>query len=222
MPSKLELIAGGLAGAKAMHDAILTMLSKEDLQAHVKQIISKDPKLLARLERNPHYVDILNEAVNEAYGKYGKYIAGAKAIDSWDRITSATGLVLQAMQAITGVSIPSALATGFVKEAIELGPKLLYAPTYAVMTGDYLSLPYFATMEALSAVPVLGNFIDAKNIYLNRARKRFQKSVKGRFFDKVEGRLEYALEDPERPEEITREEARLKGLRERHELKKAA
>lgn len=222
MPSKLELIAGGLAGAKDMHDAILPIFGKEDLQAHVKQVLSKDPKLLARIERNPHYMDILNEAVNEAYGKYGKYIAGAKAIDSWDRITSATGLVLQALEAVTGIGLPAALATGLVKEAVELGPKLLYAPTYAVMTGDYLSLPYFAAMEALSAVPVLGNILDFKNIYLNRARKRFQKSIKGRFMDKVEGRLEYALEDPERPAGIVREEAKLKALKERHELKKAA
>jgi hypothetical protein len=178
---QLEGILKIHAGAKKAKKTLLPIFQgKEDLGAHLDYLLKEDPELYERIRRNPEYMDSLREAAEEVYRTHSKYITGAKLIDSWDKTVDAAGWVGKGIVTIGG---PPALALEeAAQEVIETIPKGLYLPWYAFGTGDYMAYPYFAGMEIFSMVPIAGDLlIDMKDLYVDRARKRFRQRVKKEF-----------------------------------------
>lgn len=187
---KVAVGAKGVSGAAGAAGAILPIFQKEDLRAHMDSLISEHPEVQRILERNPDYMEFLYKTLEEQYRKDKTYIKGGQLVDSWDRITS--GLDMAAKAAGYLGAIPSGGTTAVVVEAlsaaeevVELAPKIPYAAYYAVKTGDYQAIPYWTAMEAASFIPVVGDLVDFKNIYLNRARKTFRKRTAASFLEKI-------------------------------------
>lgn len=164
---------------KKVISAVLPIFQKEDLEGHARYLIERNSEIREAVERDPRNYQLLKDEIAGRYEKAGKYLFGAKLIDSWDRATSLAGLASEA-----AVGPGQVVSAG--EELVELAPKALYWIYYAAKTGDYSSLPYFALYEAASFVPVLGDiFVDMRNIYVDRAREQFRREVKKSFLEKI-------------------------------------
>jgi hypothetical protein len=157
---------------------LLPIFQREDFNKHVDYIIKEDLLIASYVKRNPLYRKQLYAIAEEKYPKYRPYMMGSKFIDSSDRLTSGLSELAEIFPGIGQV-------ISFVEEGIEMIPKLIYAPLYAKGTGDYKSLAYFATAEAASTIPVVGDLVDMQNLYVDRVRKTFRKSVAEEFLDRV-------------------------------------
>ena len=146
---------------------------------------------------NPRYRDLLEQQSVAAFKKYSGVITGAKMVDSWDRVTSAAGLLADAAGV---VSAGTGNVLSAVEEVAEGIPKGIYALYYRAKTGDWKSIPLWTEYEIASLIPFVGDAIDMTNIYVHRARKMTKEKVKKEFWKHakssgLERRMDYGNED---------------------------
>lgn len=178
MPDLETTIKGTKLAGKAA-GVILPIAQREDLKYHVEKIIEDNPKIKKKIHQNPLYKDILYDLANEIYQTHGKYITGAKLIDSADRIMAVLGEAQEFFPGVGNVARAS-------ENGLELLPKAAYAAWYVKNTKDYKALLQFVAAEAASFIPYTGEFVDMANLYVNRARKNFRKKVADDFLEKVD------------------------------------
>jgi hypothetical protein len=157
---------------------LVSIVGNELPNEFIDYVISKDRKLKKLLKNNPNYRELLHKSFQEASKEYGVYYNWAKAIDKWDRYTSAIGLASEVVPVIGNIFSE-------IEEVGELIPKSVYAVNYIKKTGDYMAVPYWALHELASFLPWIGELVDMKNIYINRTRKTIARAMKKRFFEKV-------------------------------------
>lgn len=161
--------------------AVLPFFSRYNLEDIVSDA-SKDPELKSTLSQNPRYYDLLEQSALQMRKKYKGPVYWGKVIDSWDRITS--GASVAGSLLFPGVGEIGSVA----EEVIESVPKALYSAYYALKTHDFAAIPYWLAYELASFLPFnIGDALDFKNIYLNRAKRKFQEAVKKRFFENLSG-----------------------------------
>lgn len=175
---KLEEIAKKAKPVFAFGKAVLPIFKRENLDEHVNTLIRNNPNIRSAIEKNPRNYDILKRTAYDLYTKARPYITGAKLVDSWDRVTSSLSLLAEAFPGAGQL-----VSAG--EEVVELIPKVFYSLYYALKTKDYKALPYFALAEAASFIPIVGDLIDLSNIYVNRARKTFQRKVANSFLEEI-------------------------------------
>jgi len=176
--SKLESLTKGTKAVYGLAKIIAPAFQREDLGMHVDYIIKHDPIINEYVKRDPKYRLLLRDKLEDVYKNYKPYLISAGIVDTWDRATSALG---EAAQFVPGVG--NLFAAG--EEMVELVPKIVYSAMYAHGTGDYNALPYFAVNELASFTPYVGEAIDFKNIYLERARERLRKRASEDFMKAV-------------------------------------
>jgi len=176
---------------------VLPIFSKESPQEFVNQIMREDEDIRRAVMFNPKYKDLLEQEVVGAFKKYRGVLYGAKAMDSWDRVSSALGMAGSAIDLVApgfGTAISEA------EEVVESIPKGIYAIYYGLKTGDWKALPLWAGYEALSFIPYIGDAIDFTNIYINRARQLTKTKAKEEFRKKLKvSSLEQKLLSDNRP-----------------------
>jgi hypothetical protein len=179
--SKLERTVLGARAVHSLASATLPLFEREDIDQHVDYLLKEDPIVAAYIARNPSSRQLLRSTVDDVYRtQYRRYLKGAKLIDSWDRVTSSIGLAAE-----TFPGVGHALSAG--EEVIELGPKALYAAWYATGTSDYAFLPKIVAAEAASFIPVVGDLVDMKNLYVDRARTSMRQRAANEFLKRVSG-----------------------------------
>lgn len=157
---------------------ILPIFGKEDFDVHERYLLRENPRIKALLDGNPKARKMLYDSFREQYSKDRTYLSGAKAIDSLDRITSGLSLLAESYPGIGQV-------VSGLEEVGELAPKILYGTYYTIKSKDYKSIPYYALAEVASFIPFVGDVIDLKNLYINRARKTFRRRVAESFLEKL-------------------------------------
>jgi len=140
---------------------------------------------------NPDYRTLLEEKIAKTFKEYHGVLTGSKLIDSWDRVTSAIGLVADAVGPFSG-GLGYLISAG--TEISELIPKGIYAIYYGKKIKDLKAIPYWTAMEAASFIPYLGEAIDMSNIYVNRARKITKEKVKKEMRKIMSSNLESKVE----------------------------
>jgi len=154
---------------------LLPIFKKDSISDFTNEILREDEDLRRRVMLNPEYRNLLEQKVSEVFKQYKGILKGSKLVDSWDRVTSAVGLMGDATGPFTaglGYAVSAA------EEVPELIPKILYGVYYGIKTKDWKAIPYWTAMEAASFIPYLGDAIDMSNIYVNRARKATKEKVK--------------------------------------------
>ena len=154
---------------------LLPIFKKEYVSDFANEILREDEELRNRVMLNPQYRQLLEQYVAKTFRDYRGILTGSKLVDSWDRVTSAVGLVADAAGPFTG-GLGNLISAG--EEIPELIPKVLYAVYYGIKTKDLKAIPYWTAMEAASFIPYIGDAIDMANIYVNRARKATKEKVK--------------------------------------------
>lgn len=157
---------------------LLPIFKRDHPSEFVNEILREDEGIRQAVIYNPRYRALLEQMTLETFKKYKGVLKGARLVDSWDRVTSAIGLVGDAVGPFTGGAgnIVSAL-----EEIPELIPKAIYAVYYRAKTGDKKAIPYWTAAEAASFIPYVGDAIDMANIYVDRARKMTKEKVKKDF-----------------------------------------
>ena len=176
---------------------ILPIFSREHPSYFVNEIMREDEEIRKAVLSNPRYRDLLEQQSVVAFKKYSGVITGAKVVDSWDRVTSAAGLVADAAGV---VSAGAGNVISAVEEVAEGIPKGIYALYYLAKTGDWKSIPLWTAYEIASLIPFVGDAIDMTNIYVHRARKMTKEKVKKEFWKHakssgLERRMDYGNED---------------------------
>lgn len=154
---------------------LLPIFKREYVSDFANEILREDEGIRRSILINPAYRDLLEKKISKTFNDYRGVLTGSKLVDSWDRVTSAVGMVGDAVGPFS-LGIGNMISAG--EEIAELIPKGLYAIYYGSKTGDLKALPYWAAMEAASFIPYLGDAIDMSNIYINRARKFTKEKVK--------------------------------------------
>jgi hypothetical protein len=154
--------------------SLIPIFSGSPVSELVDEILRENEYIRNELIQNPNYRELLEEKVKDSVKKYTSLLKGAKAIDHWDRITSALGLASEFIPVLGNVV--SAL-----EEGIELIPKAIYALKYKKIVGNKTDLKYWGAAEAASFIPYIGDFIDMSNLYLNRARKSIKENIQKDF-----------------------------------------
>lgn len=155
--------------------AIYPLFKKDTVSDFTNEILREDEDLRRRVMLNPEYRNLLEQKVAEVFKEYQGILKGSKLVDKWDRVTSAVGLVGDAVGPFSG-GIGNLISAG--EEIPELIPKVFYGLYYAKKTKDWKAIPYWTAMEAASFIPYIGDAIDMSNIYINRARKATKEKVK--------------------------------------------
>jgi|GEM_PF-1588100 len=163
--------------------AILPVFSRENVSDFTKGILREHEDIRQAVIRNPRYLPLLEQKVQESFKKYRGVLRGGKLVDSWDRVAAAAGLTGDALAPFTA---GLGALFGAAEQTVDLIPKGVYAAYYLAKTGDWKAIPYWTAVEAASYIPVVGKFIDFTNIYINRARdltkkkaaKDFRKTIK--------------------------------------------
>src|SRR3989344_4755959 len=91
---------------------ILPIFSREHPSYFVNEIMREDEEIRKAVLSNPRYRDLLEQQSVAAFKKYSGVITGAKMVDSWDRVTSAAGLLADAAGVVSA-------GTGNVLSAVE-------------------------------------------------------------------------------------------------------
>jgi len=182
--TKLKYSGGKLAKAGGK---IFPIFSRESPRRLVDEILREDEGIRRAVIENPEYRNILEQKTGEIFKKYKGVIYGSKVVDSWDRVTSALGLVGDAVGPFSG-TIGNWISAA--EDIGELIPKGIYALYYVNKTGDKKAIPIWAGVETTSFIPYLGDAIDMTNIYVNRARKITKEKVKDEFKRLVKSGLE--------------------------------
>jgi hypothetical protein len=173
------------AGPNALKlgSAVLPILRKQDFNKDVEYILKNDPIVAEYIRNSPSSKQTLYDIAKTVYLTQARpYIIGGELIDSYDVLSSAAGLGMDLFgPATSGVGT----AASGLEDIIELGPKMIYAGLYARGMNDYGALVPFAVSEAASFIPVVGDLIDMKHLYADRARKRFRELVAERFLADV-------------------------------------
>jgi len=154
---------------------LLPIFKKDSVSDFTNEILREDEDLRRRVMLNPDYRTLLENKVSEIFKQYKGILKGSKLVDSWDRVTSAVGLVGDAAGPFTG---GLGYAVSVAEEIPELIPKILYGIYYGIKTKDWKAIPYWTAREAASFIPYIGDAIDMSNIYVNRARKATKEKVK--------------------------------------------
>ena len=157
---------------------ILPIFSRQSSEEFVNEILREDEEIRNAVIVNPQYRKLLEKKVTETFKKYRGVIYGSKVVDSWDRVTSAAGL---AGDAVGPFSEGLGYAFSALEELVEAIPKGIYALYYVAKTGDVKAIPMWATAEAASFIPYVGDAIDMTNLYVDRARKITKNEVKKGF-----------------------------------------
>lgn len=153
--------------------------SSSGLENIIEGVLKKHPDLKEQIETNPtFYRPLLEKTVSSVYEQYRGPIYWGKTIDKIDKITAIAGLASDLFPVTFGT-------VSTAKNVLELAPKALYGAYYAYKTGDYKALPYWVANEALSFIPGVGELLDMRNIYINRAQKKFAEAVKKKFNQEV-------------------------------------
>jgi len=155
--------------------AIYPVFKKEYVSDFTNEILREDEDLRRRVMLNPDYRELLEKKVAEVFKDYQGILKGARLVDKWDRVTSAVGLVGDAVGPFSG-GIGNLISAG--EEIPELIPKVFYGLYYGKKTKDWKAIPYWTLMEAASFIPYIGDAIDMSNIYIHRARKATKEKVK--------------------------------------------
>jgi hypothetical protein len=166
---------------------LLPIFKKDSISDFTNEILREDEDLRRRVMANPAYRNLLEQKVAEVFKEYKGVLRGARLVDSWDRVTSAIGLVGDALGPFTA---GAGYAISAAEEIPELIPKAIYAIYYKRKTKDNKAIPYWTAMEAASFIPYLGDAIDMSNIYVNRARKATKEKVKTEMKKILPSRLE--------------------------------
>jgi hypothetical protein len=154
---------------------LLPIFKKDSVADFTNEILREDEDLRRRVMANPDYRMLLEKKVAEVFKEYKGVLRGARLVDSWDRVTSAIGMVGDALGPFTG---GIGYAVSAAEEIPELIPKAIYAVYYKNKTKDKKAIPYWSALEAASFIPYIGDAIDMSNIYVNRARKATKEKVK--------------------------------------------
>jgi hypothetical protein len=173
------------AGPNAMKlgAAVLPILRRQDFNKDVDYILKNDPIVAEYIRNSPSSKQKLYDVAKTVYTTQARpYIIGGELIDSYDVLSSAAGLGMDLFGPETG---GLGTAASGLEDVIELVPKALYAGAYARGMNDYSALVPFAISEAASFIPVVGDLIDMKHLYADRARKRFREIVAERFLADV-------------------------------------
>jgi len=157
---------------------ILPIFSKESVSDFTNEILREDEAIRTAVISNPRYRELLEKYVAKNFKKYRGVMKGAKVVDSWDRVTSAMGLVGDAVGPFSG---GLGYAFSALEEVGEMIPKGIYALYYVKKTGDKKAIPLWAGAEAASFIPYVGDAIDMTNIYVNMARKITKEKTKEDF-----------------------------------------
>ena len=181
---KLKSSAGKLSKATGK---ILPIFSRDNPSDLVNEILREDEYIRMAIINNPDYRNLLEQEISSAFKKYRGVILGAKVVDSWDRVTSALGLVGDAVGIVSG-GLGNLISAG--EEIVEGIPKGIYALYYGKKTGDWKAIPVWALYEGASFIPGIGDAIDMTNIYVNRARKMTKEKAKEEFRKRLKSGLE--------------------------------
>jgi hypothetical protein len=157
----------GKKGKQAVNH-ILPIFGKDKPSELVNEILREDEQIRRYVIQNPKYREFLEQKVLDNFKKYKGVLKGARMVDSWDRVTSTLGLAADAVGPFSA-GLGTALSAG--EEVVELIPKSIYAVYYGAKTRDLKGMLKFGAAEIASFIPVVGDFIDMSNIYVNRARK---------------------------------------------------
>ncbi|MBP7708334.1 hypothetical protein KA107_01505 [Candidatus Pacearchaeota archaeon] len=171
---------------------LLPIFKKEYVSDFTNEILREDEELRQQVMLNPSYRSLLESKVAEIFKSYRGVLTGSKLVDSWDRVTSAIGLVGDAVGPLSG-GLGYLVSAG--EEIPELIPKAVYAIYYGIKTKDLKAIPYWTAMEAASFIPYIGDAIDMSNIYVNRARKATKEKVKKEMRKILPSKLESKAEE---------------------------
>jgi len=169
---------------------IIPILKREKPSDFVNEILKEDEYIRLKVEQNPAYMELLEQKAKEIFAQYRGVIYGSKVIDTWDRVTSAMGLIGDTLGPVTD---GAGNAFSALEEIPELIPKALYSIYYLLKTGDWKAIPCWGFVEAASFIPYLGDAIDMTNIYVGRARKITKDKVKEEFRKMLKSGLEKKL-----------------------------
>lgn len=161
-------------------EGVKPFLEEQNLENLTDQILREDEKIRQKVIQNPSsYRELLKSSLEEVYKKYKGPVYWGKIIDKWDRITSAVGIAAE--------FIPGAgQVASAVEEVAECIPKAAYAAYYVKKTKDWKALPYWLAYETASFLPLgIGDVIDFKNIYFERAKKKMKEAAKKLFKEKA-------------------------------------
>lgn len=156
------------------YKSLAPIFSGSPVSELIDEVLRENEYIRMEVIRNPNYRTLLEQKAKESVKRYDKLLKSAKAIDRWDRVTSAFGLAADFVPGIG--TLASAM-----EEGVELIPKAIYAIKYKKITGDKKALKYWGTAEAASFIPYLGDLIDMSNIYLNRTRKTIKGNIQKEF-----------------------------------------
>jgi hypothetical protein len=173
--TKLKYSAGKLSRAGGK---LLPIFARDRPSDLVDEILREDEYIRSLVIQNPEYRGLLERNVSEAFKKYRGVIYGARVVDSWDRVTSALGLIGDAVGPFSA-GAGNLFSAG--EEIVEGIPKGIYALYYLKKTGDKKAIPLWAGAEAASFIPYVGDAIDMTNIYVNRARRMTKEKAKEEF-----------------------------------------
>ncbi|HIH25140.1 TPA: hypothetical protein HA251_08970 [Candidatus Woesearchaeota archaeon] len=169
---RTQQIAHDLAGI------ILPAFQRESLDGHTTEVMKHDSRVYDALEADPRAKRTLERVIQETYNEHHKYIAGAKVVDTTDRIMAAIGGTMELLPAYGTFA-------RFLLNLAEVAPKLGYAAWYERKSGDKGAFWHIAKREALSFIPYLGTIIDMKAIYLERVREHYLTTVADRFIERM-------------------------------------
>lgn len=162
--------------------AILPIFSRDSPSDLVNEVLREDEEIRNFIIKNPDYKIKLEERAKYIFDKNKGVMYGARVIDSWDRVTSAAGLVADVAGLFTA-GVGNVISAA--EEIPELIPKAVYGIYYVAKTGDVKSIPLWTLAEAASFIPFVGDAIDMTNIYINRARKIVKKKLKKEIKDNI-------------------------------------
>lgn len=175
MVSKKLKTKYALEKTKRAGRVLLPILKKDSVSDFTNEILREDEEIRNYVIRNPEYRALLEQQTSKVFNKYKGILTGSRLVDSWDRVTSAIGLVGDAVGPFSG-TLGNWISAG--EEIIEGIPKAIYSVYYGIKTKDWNAIPYWASVEAASFIPYIGDFIDMANIYVHRARKMTKEKVK--------------------------------------------
>jgi hypothetical protein len=154
---------------------LLPVFNKESVSDFTNELLREDEELRIKVMFNPQYRALLEQKVSQIFKEYRGVLTGSKLVDSWDRVTSALGLLGDAAGPFSA-GLGNLLSGG--EEIVESIPKSIYAIYYGKKTKDWKAIPYWTAAEAASFIPYVGDAIDMSNIYIHRARKATKEKVK--------------------------------------------
>lgn len=157
---------------------VLPAFQRESLDGHTTDVMKHDSRVYDALEADPRAKRTLERVIQETYDEHHKYIAGAKVVDTTDRIMAAIGGTVEFLPAYGTFA-------RFLLNLAEVVPKLGYAAWYEHKSGDTGAFWHLAKREALSFIPYLGTIIDIKAIYLERVREHYLTTVANTFIERM-------------------------------------